>query len=70
MMISQDVQGGAEMWLIKYMAWAERHGESNWMQLSERFGSRDDADKSKQITIPGFLMPAEKSCEDCSVLAS
>lgn len=24
------------------------------------------SDKSKQITIPGFLMPPGKSCDDCS----
>lgn len=70
MMISQDIQGGAEMQLIKYMAWTEQHEESNWLQPSEQFGSRNDADKSKQTIIPGFLMPPAKSCDDCSVLAS
>lgn len=28
------------------------------------------SDKSKQITMPGFLMPPGKSCNDCLVLAS
>ena len=70
MMISQDIQGGAETRLIKYTVWTKQHEESNWLQLSEWFGSRDNADKSKQITIPGFLMPPEKSCDDCSVPAS
>lgn len=69
MMSSQGIQGGAEMPLIKCMVWIEQHEESNWLQLSVQFGSHGSSDKSKQITIPGFLMPPGKSCNDYSALA-
>lgn len=69
-MISQDVQGGAEMHLIKCKPCVEPRAETTDCSCRGDLAARNFSDKSKQITIPAFLMPSRNSCNDCSVLAS